>query len=133
MSWRGGPGAGFTTGRPWLPVAPDAASRNVARQSADPDSILSFYRRLIWLRRETPVLGEGRQDLIDVGDEDVLAYVRRLRDSSAVVLLNFGSRPATIDVPAPGSGRVWRISLSTHRDREAEPLGERLTLNRSRR
>jgi alpha-glucosidase len=129
MSWRGGPGAGFTTGRPWLPVAPDAASRNVARQSAEPDSILSFYRRLIWLRRDTPVIGEGSQELIDVGDADVLAYLRRLGDSSALVLLNFASRPATVDVPPPGSGRSWRIALSTHPHGPPDGLGKRVTLN----
>jgi alpha-glucosidase len=128
MSWRGGPGAGFTTGRPWLPIAPDAVTRNVARQSAEPDSILSFYRRLIWLRRDTPVLGEGSQELIDVGDADVLAYVRRLGDTSAVILLNFASRPAAIDVPPPGSGRSWRVALSTHEDASAEGLGARVTL-----
>ena len=129
MSWRGGPGAGFTTGRPWLPVSPDAPDRNVARQSAEPDSVLSFYRRLIWLRRDTPVLGEGSQELIDVGDADVLAYVRRLTDSSAIVLLNFASRSATIDLPPPGSGRSWRVALSTHHHAPTEALGERVTLN----
>ena len=129
MSWRGGPGAGFTTGRPWLPVAPDAASRNVARQSAEPDSVLSFYRELVWLRRETPVLGQGNQELIDVGDADVLAFVRRLGGSSAVVLLNFASRAASIDVPPPGVGRSWRVALSTHQHAPADRLGERVTLN----
>jgi alpha-glucosidase len=129
MSWRGGPGGGFTTGRPWLPVAPDAADRNVARQSADPDSILSFYRRLIWLRRGTPVIGRGGQELVDVGDADVLAYARRLGDDSALVLLNFVSRPATIDVPVAGAGRAWRISLSTHARGAGEVLAGRFTLN----
>ena len=129
MSWRGGPGAGFTTGRPWLPIAPDAATRNVARQSAEPDSVLSFYRQLIWLRRDTPVIGEGSQELIEVGDADVLAYVRRLGDSSALVLLNFASRAASIDVPPPVPGRSWRIALSTHRHAQVDGLGERVTLN----
>ena len=52
MPWNGHPGGGFTSGRPWLPLAPDFASRNVERQAADPDSVLSFYRRLLQLRRE---------------------------------------------------------------------------------
>jgi len=129
MSWRGGPGGGFTTGRPWLPVSPDVSDRNVARQSAEPDSVLSFYRRLIWLRRETPVLGEGGQEVIEVGDDDVLAYARRLGDSSALVLLNFASRSARVQVPPAASGRGWRIAASTHEhDAAAGALGPTLTL-----
>lgn len=114
MSWRAGPGAGFSTGRPWLPVAPDAAERNVARQSAEPDSVLSFYRRLIELRRRLPVLGKGTLELLEAGDADVLAYIRRLGDDAALVLLNFGARSTTVDLPAPAAGRAWRIALSTH-------------------
>lgn len=128
MSWRGGPGAGFTTGRPWLPVAPDATDRNVARQSAEPDSILSFYRNLVWLRRETPVLGLGDQAVVEVGDDDVLAYLRRLGAASALVLLNFASRPATVDVPPSVAGGGWRIALTTHDRDDAEPVASRVTL-----
>jgi alpha-glucosidase len=113
MSWNAGPGAGFTTGRPRLPIAPDAETRNVEAQSADPDSVLSFYRRLIWLRRETAALGEGEQELLDVGDPDVLAYGRRAEGSAALVLLNFEKRPATIRVP-PSPWGTWRVALSTH-------------------
>jgi alpha-glucosidase len=127
MSWRGGPGGGFTTGRPWLPVAPDAADRNVARQSAEPDSILSFYRRALWLRRESAVLGFGQQELVDVGDPDVLGYVRRHEGASALVLLNFASRPATVDL-SPAGSRPWRTVLSTHDRSLAEALDARTAL-----
>jgi glycosidase len=128
MSWRGDPGGGFTTGRPWLPIAPDVAERNVAKQSADPDSVLSFYRRLIALRHETPAIGQGGQELLDVGDRDVLAYARRLGDSSALVLLNFASRPATVRVPAAASGGPWRIALSSHPRAQLEAIEGKVEL-----
>jgi alpha-glucosidase len=128
MSWRDGPGAGFTTGRPWLPVAPDAAQRNVAVQSADPDSVLSFYRRLIALRRGTPAIGHGDQELLDVGDADVLAYTRTTEGSSALVLLNFASREATVELPAAGAGRSWHVALSSHRDAAFDELVSPWTL-----
>jgi alpha-glucosidase len=127
MSWRDGPGAGFTTGRPWLPIAPDAAERNVAGQSADPDSVLSFYRQLIALRRATPAIGRGGQRLLDVGDADVLAYQRGDDDHSALVLLNFASRTAKATVPENAGGGTWRLALSTHAHDPSEELGrERL-------
>src|SRR4051812_11240788 len=40
-----GPGAGFTTGVPWLPLIAEAEELCVARPAADPDSALSLYRR----------------------------------------------------------------------------------------
>src|SRR5204862_3716968 len=51
MPWEPGRGAGFTAGEPWLPLGADADRRNVALLRADPDSILSLYRRLLALRR----------------------------------------------------------------------------------
>ncbi|TDO87716.1 alpha-amylase family glycosyl hydrolase [Enemella evansiae] len=47
-----GPGAGFTTGEPWLPMPPEADTRNVATQRSDPASTLHLYRDLIAFRRE---------------------------------------------------------------------------------
>ncbi len=53
MQWDASPTGGFTTGEPWLaPI--DPGKRNVDDQRADPDSLLSFYRRLIELRRSLP-------------------------------------------------------------------------------
>ena len=122
MSWRNVPGAGFTTGRPWLPIAPDAAERNVARQSDDPDSILSFYRRLIALRHATTAIARGGQELLEVGDADVLAYARANDDGVALVLLNFASRPATVTIPPARAGQGWRIALSTHAHEASDEL-----------
>ena len=51
MQWDPVPGAGFTTGTPWLPPA-DPHLRSVAGQRSDPESILNLFRELITLRRE---------------------------------------------------------------------------------
>jgi alpha-glucosidase len=118
MPWGPGPNGGFTAaGRPWLRMAPDFATRNVARQAADPTSVLSFYRRLIWLRRAHPALHGG--SIADVGliGRDVLAYQRRAGDETVLVVLGFGARPAQLRLPPPPAGRAWTAILSTH-----EPL-----------
>ncbi len=128
MPWNGGPGGGFTTGRPWLPLPPDLAVRNVERQASDPSSVLWFYRRLLGQRRDIPALQRGTQVLVATGDVDVLAYVRRSEGSSAVVALNFASRPATVHLPVPPTGRSWRVALSTHPRPTDEPLAGPLDL-----
>jgi len=53
MPWDDMPGAGFTTGRPWLPIGEQVS---VAAEERDPASMLELYRRLIRLRRERAVL-----------------------------------------------------------------------------
>ena len=128
MPWTGGSGAGFSTGRPWLPLAPDAALRNVAEQARDPDSVLGAYRQLLRLRRATRALHAGAQELVAQGDADVLAYARMSGDSAAFVALNFGSRPASVSLRPPPSGREWRVAFSTGGRALAEVLPESATL-----
>ena len=113
MAWDASPGAGFSTARPealWLPLHPTHRAVNVERQSAEPGSLLSLYRRLLALRRATPALhGGSYAPLADV-PETVFGYERADGASRAVVLLNLGSAPARVPLP-PGA---WRRAASTH-------------------
>ena len=115
-----GPGAGFTTGTPWLPITPDAERVNVAAQAARPDSMLALYRELLGLRRAEPALRTGAQRWLEAGP-DVLAYERGER---FVVALNFAStpRPARLGADGPGGQRAT-IEIATHPSRR-EPGGE---------
>jgi alpha-glucosidase len=64
LPWRrpevAGAGAGFSTGRPWLPIGPDADRVNVASEQADAGSTLHLYRRLIQVRRTNRPTGRRR-------------------------------------------------------------------------
>ena len=128
MQWDPGQGAGFSTGTPWLPLAPDFSRRNVAEQTRDPASVLNAYRQLLRLRRSMPALRAGGQELLAQADADVLAYVRTSGDSTALVALNFASRPATVSVPPAVPGRPWRVAFSTTGRGPAEILSESATL-----
>jgi alpha-glucosidase len=75
MQWEAAPGAGFTTGRPWLPIAADAGQVNVVAARADSASVLTLYHRLLLLRRAGPALTRGTFRLLP-RQGDVLAYVR---------------------------------------------------------
>ncbi len=120
MPWGPGPNGQFSPGRPWLPMNPDHATRNVAAQSVDPDSVLSYYRRLIRLRRSLPALEIGSYAECDVGARDVLAFVRQSETGQVLVVLGFGAREQTVRLPAPPTGTRWRPVLSTHQP--APPL-----------
>jgi len=110
MPWDGSPHAGFSTGAPWLPLNADWPMRNVEAMSADEGSMLSLYRRLIALRRASPVLQLG--DYVAVSaDDDVLVFERRLGDARLTVALNFSEEPRRIATAGPLASR--RL-LSTH-------------------
>jgi alpha-glucosidase len=94
-----GPGAGFTTGDPWLPVAPDAERVAASVQARDPASMLSLYRRLLALRRATPALLEGGYRSLDAGP-DVYAYVR---GEAIAVALNFAGEPRPVGATGRGA------------------------------
>ena len=125
MAWTSGPGGGFSSGTPWLPLPPDAGVRNVQRQSADDGSVLSFYRRLLRLRRESPAIARGEQELLDIGNAGVLAYRRSHAGRAVLIALNFESTAAGIRLPAAAPDRAWRIALSSHgRDLDAPIDGD---------
>jgi alpha-glucosidase len=123
MQWSGEPQAGFTTGTPWLPVAPDFAAMNVQRQRDDPGSMLQLYRRLLSLRREHEALSLGRY-VPDVLDERALTYVRTTDAERVLVALNFMDGEIEIS-PRAAQGDLL---LSSHVDREAHSTGPRVRL-----
>ncbi|MBP8948786.1 MAG: DUF3459 domain-containing protein [Candidatus Promineofilum sp.] len=121
MQWDDGPNAGFTTSeaRPWLPLAADYATRNVAAQENDPASMLSLYRQLTALRRAEPALNRGGIELVDVGVEDVLAYRRTaVGNDSFLVVLNLGDGSYTLDLAALGVAGA-EVVVSTDSSRVA--------------
>src|SRR5260221_1844241 len=124
MQWSAAANAGFTTGAPWLPVADDFTRVNVEAQRGDSGSMLALYNRLIALRRGEPALEVGRYEPVEAED-DVLAYVRRARESESafLVALNLGAR-ANVLRPIGGG----RLVVSTHLDRDGEHVAGELRL-----
>jgi alpha-glucosidase len=114
MQWSAVPHAGFSSARPWLPIATDFERNNVERQQGDPGSILSLYRALLALRRARPALCIGGYRALDAGAR-VLGYERVHEAQRDGVLLNLGG--AAEAVQCPGLERA-RVLLSTHRARD---------------
>ena len=127
MQWDSGPNAGFTTGRPWIRLAPDAANRNVTSQARDPDSVLATYHRLLAFRRTTGALQRGPMTMLDSGDPDVLAWTRGSSDDSLLVLVSFVGEERSIDLGAVAPGR-WTVKVGTHRVPADADAGGRLVL-----
>jgi alpha-glucosidase len=113
MPWSPGPGAGFTTGRPWLRLGPDIDTRNVAVQLGDPSSTLSIYRRLIALRAATPALQVGSLRLHPDAAGDVVAYTRETLGQVVLVVLNLGRGAATWRLSDAADDPGWTLRFGT--------------------
>jgi alpha-glucosidase len=108
MQWdASNPQAGFSSNpHTWLPVPAGYTSVNVASESKDPGSLLSWYEQLTRMRRELPALHDGGIAMLDSTNPNVLAYVRTAPAGSApiVVVLNMSPTPQTIALSLAGQG-----------------------------
>lgn len=92
MQWDDTRMAGFTDGpSSWIMVNPDHRDINVETEDGDPDSVLSYYRRMIRLRRGSDALIYG-DFFVGNSSRDVLVYERKGEDGRYVVELNLTPR-----------------------------------------
>lgn len=135
MQWDESPNAGFTTATttPWLPLAEDYRTVNVAAQRADPRSMLNFTRRLIELRRGEAALTIGAYEPAELrsSSSDVIAYARRHGERRLVVVLNFSDQGQRLEDSDACRLQGSRVRLSTHMDREDERIGATLNVRRN--
>ena len=88
MQWTPGPGAGFTTGTPWIGIPDNYSYINVEAEEKDEDSILAFYRYLIRIRKEKKIISEGSICFTESGNDDIITYERALEGEKLWVFAN---------------------------------------------
>jgi alpha-glucosidase len=91
MQWNRGANAGFSVAKPWLPVPASAMAHNVADEMKDPDSVLSFYRKLLALRHTEAALLDGDYVSLNEENPNVLTYLRRYKGEAVLVILNMSA------------------------------------------
>jgi oligo-1,6-glucosidase len=99
VQWDDSEHAGFTTGTPWIKLNPNYKDINAKQALADPDSIFYYYRKLIRLRREKPIIVHGSYDLILDENQEIYAFTRTLEDERLLVILNFTRNKPTFALP----------------------------------
>ncbi|WP_395400204.1 alpha-glucosidase [Arthrobacter sp. UC242_113] len=98
VQWDASRHGGFTTGAPWIAVNPNANTINAAAQVDDPDSVFSFYRRVIAFRHADPVVAYGDFTMLLPDDEHVYAFTRSLPEAELLVLGNFSGTARTAEL-----------------------------------
>ncbi len=109
MQWNGEKNAGFSSGTPWIDVNSNHKQFNVERQQGDEHSILSFYKKLIAFRNDSPVLIEGAfQELYNNGG--VYIFKRTLGEVTLLVMVNLTAKSKKI----PAKFVFGKVILSSY-------------------
>lgn len=117
MQWHGGMNGGFTGGTPWLQMNPNSEWLNVEAQKQDPHSVLSFYKQMIFLRKNMEVLIYGSYDLVELDCEDVYAYTRTQGEERVLIISNLGIAPCAWMEPAGAE-----LLLANYEERDGHQL-----------
>lgn len=88
MQWDASENAGFTKGTPWLKVCDRYKEINTESRH-EPDSIFQYYKELVKLRKELPVIQKGSVTPLLREDKEILAYKREYQGKELYVFCNF--------------------------------------------
>jgi alpha-glucosidase len=121
IPWDNSPSAGFTTGHPWLPIGEANRAVNVNDSIHNPSSMLAFYRNLLAIRRNEPVLVSGQLTQISATN-GLLQFVRSDKNKHCTVVINLGPEPQPI------SAKSGVILASTQMPLQAQAVPQSLLL-----
>jgi oligo-1,6-glucosidase len=113
FQWNATTNAGFTTGTPWIKVTPNYKTINATAEEKDPNSVLNYFKKIVKLRKENPVLIYGKYTLLDKDNPNVYAYTRTLDNEKVLVLLNFSKDMVSWQVPA-GTGLTNTVLINNY-------------------
>ena len=123
MQWSDSEQAGFTTGTPWIAVNPNYREINAKAQAADPESVFHYYRKLIALRREHPIMVYGRYEELLADSEELFVYTRTLESETLLVVCSFCDHETAFAIPQEFAGASCLIS-----NRNGDYTGTKITL-----
>ena len=96
MQWDDTAHAGFTTGTPWLPVNENYPAVNAAAEEKDANSVLAYYKKLIRLRTEHPLLLRGKYEELLKDSEQIYAFARIEGNRRTITAVNFTTEQAAL-------------------------------------
>ncbi|WP_341779230.1 glycoside hydrolase family 13 protein [Levilactobacillus sp. HBUAS70063] len=97
MQWDNSTNAGFSQAKPWFALNPNYTTINAAAEIGQPDSVFSYYQRLIALRHNSDLIVHGSYEALDPDDDQVFAYRRHYQGQTLLVISNFTDQTVTRD------------------------------------
>lgn len=99
MQWDGSENAGFTKGTPWIKLNPNYKEINAAAELADSDSVFSYYKKLIALRKQETVIVYGDYQLLEPESGSLYVYTRALKEEKLLVICSFTNQEECYEIP----------------------------------
>jgi oligo-1,6-glucosidase len=127
FQWDDSENAGFTTGTPWIKVNPNYKEINAKQAVEDPNSIYHYYRKLIQLRKQYPIVVYGSYDIILPEHEQIYAYTRTYKNEKLLVILNFSADQPIFELPKDITFKTKELLISNY-DMNDEETIETFTL-----
>ena len=121
MQWNNQANGGFTSGTPWNKIHPDYMDRNVNAMIGDPNSLLTFYKNLIALRKHYRSIQVGSLELLDTKNESVLTFTRSFEKEVTLVAINFTQFPQKTDCSAFDTKVRWKAEFSNKQNALGRP------------
>ena len=121
MQWDASPNAGFTEGEPWIMVNPNYGEINAADQIGREDSVFSFYKELVKLRKEKPVIVNGEYRLLDPESEDVFVYERSFHEEHLLVVCSFAEKELLWRLPEEMAGQAAKLVIGNYEGQQWGP------------
>ena len=112
MHWDSGPNAGFTTGTPWLKPK-DQERINVAAELGHGE-IFSYYQKLIYLRKQLPIIAKGSYQPVDLDHPQIFVYRRDYNGQTLLVISNFYGQPVTYQLPEAFQGQKAETLITNY-------------------
>jgi len=106
--------AGFSEGKPWLPVSSEHFEKSVNLQDEDTESVLNSYRHFNRWRKEQPAIRYGDINFIDT-DEPILAFVREYKGEKLLVCFNFSDQKQSVALSSLTQQSTNLTELSGHK------------------
>ncbi len=104
VQWDDSDHAGFTAGTPWIAVNPNYKEINAKAETKDPNSVFHYYKKLIALRKENPIMVYGRYEPMLEDSEELFVFTRTLDDKKLLVVCNFTDQETDFAIPEEFAG-----------------------------
>ena len=110
VQWDDSPQAGFTTGTPWIAVNPNYTTINAKAETADFNSVFHYYKKLIALRKENPIMVYGKYEALMEDSEELFVYTRTMENEKLLVVCSFCDHETKFILPTEFVGTSCMIT-----------------------
>lgn len=115
MQWSDDNNAGFSDTTPWLKVTDSYKEINVVREDDDKYSVLNFYKKMIFVRRQNPTLISGQFKVEHSTPKEVISYRRTSKESVFLIISNLSNNAVNYAIPSDLANYDYELVLSNNR------------------